>query len=144
MNAFRSRWGYHPCDYSTYLLLKELHRLYEKAHHAYAAWGRWARKEPQNRVRRRYLRNAQGQRIGCELLGPLPEPRLSRLFCTRTEVVQSSSGNRLGVRVPFDALGVPEAYRAARKPAATAEEVTPLPWTADEIRRLIALAEEEV
>src|SRR5262249_45094399 len=140
----RSKWGFHPCDYQTYLLLKELNRLYEKAIRAYAAWRRWARKQPQNRVVRRWLRTAQGQRIGCEVVGPLLEPRLSRLFCTKTEVVQSGTGNRLGVRVAFDALGVPEAYRTARTPAASAEAVKLLPWTADEIRRLIAQAAEEV
>lgn len=144
MNVFRSKWGFHPCDYQTYLLLKELNRLYEKAKRAYAAWRRWARKLPHNRVMRRWLRNPEGQRIGRQALGPQPEPRLPRLFCTRTQVVQSTTGNRLGVRVAFDGLGVPAAYRTARTPVACAEAVRPLPWTAEEMRWLLEQATEEL
>lgn len=142
MNVYRSRWGFHPCDYETYLLLKQLHALHEAALHAYADWQRWARKQPQNRVVRRYRRNEQGNRIGSEIIGPRPEPPLSPLFCTQSRVVQGATGESLGRRVAFDSLRVPEGYRQARMPAPTAEAVTPLPWTAAEIRQLIARAQE--
>ena len=144
MNVHQSRWGYHPCDFETYRLLKQLNALYEKAIHAHAAWGRWARKLPHNRVIRRYLRNEKGEKIGSEVIGPMPEPKLSRLFCTKTHVMNPAQGSRAATRVAFDSLGVPEVYRGARTPAATGERVTSLPWTADEIRRLIAKAEEDI
>jgi hypothetical protein len=142
MNVYRSRWGFHPCDYQTYLLLKQLNALYETALHNWAAWQRWARKLPHNRVIRRHLRNAQGETIGSEVVGPMPEPKLSALFCTRVHIRLKDGGTATGVT--FDSLGVPEVYRAARTPAATPQAVTPLPWTEDEIRQLIARAEQSL
>ena len=29
--VYKSRWGYHPCDYETFLKLKELNKLFEKS-----------------------------------------------------------------------------------------------------------------
>lgn len=144
MNAFQSRWGFHPCDYETYLLLKQLNGLCEQARAAYADWQRWARKQPQNRVIRQQQRNENGQRIGSTVVGPRPEPALSALFCTRTRIVQAATQDALGVRVAFDPLRVPEAYRLARTPAPTTAAVAPLPWTADELRTLIARAAESL
>ena len=51
----RSRWGYYPYDYETYLKLKQLNRIYYKALKQSARWERWARKAPQNRVYRKHI-----------------------------------------------------------------------------------------
>jgi hypothetical protein len=66
----QSRWGYHPCDYATFLLLKELNQFYLGALRRFAEWKRWRRKQPQNRLLCKKRRNAQGQVIGKEILGP--------------------------------------------------------------------------
>src|SRR5947209_1054995 len=79
--AHQSRWGWHPCDYATFLLLKELNRLYERALRQFAAWRRWQRKMPHNRVIRRTIVDAHGRKIGAEIVGPMPEPQLPPLFC---------------------------------------------------------------
>jgi hypothetical protein len=144
MTVFRSRWGWHPCDYQTYLLLKRLNNLYEKAVHAAAAWQRWARKKPSNRVIRRYARNGRGQKIGSEVVGPMPEPRLCPLFCAKSYLVGQRSPE--GHPVPCVKFHFPwnvaEVYRAARKPVSSPEAVKSLPWAAEEIRQFIAQAEE--
>jgi hypothetical protein len=137
--AHRSRWGWHPCDYETYLLLKELNALCEKARRQYAAWQRWRRKLPHNRVTRRKIVDGQGRVIGREVVGPRPEPALPALFCTRYQAV--SRGQSAG-QVTFSDLGIPAAYRSARTPAATREEVKPLALTAEQVARLSALADE--
>jgi len=144
MNTYQSRWGFHPCDYETYLLLKQLNRLHDQALHACADWQRWARKQPQNRVLRRQRRNDQGQRIGSEVVGPRPEPPLVALFCSKARLVQAATQHTLGVRVAFDGLRIPEVYRQARTPAPTAAAVLPLPWTADELRALLARAADRI
>ena len=42
--VYKSRWGYHPCDYETFLKLKELNKLFEKSKQDAKNWYRWARK----------------------------------------------------------------------------------------------------
>jgi hypothetical protein len=38
------RGGYHPCDYETYLALKDAHKLYLRAYRDDLKWKRWDRK----------------------------------------------------------------------------------------------------
>jgi hypothetical protein len=69
--TFKSRHGYHNCDYQTWLKLRHLRKCLFQAIRAKAAWERWYGKEPQNRVRRHKIRDDQGRVIG---YGPNPEP----------------------------------------------------------------------
>lgn len=48
-NVFKSRWGFHPCDYATFLKLKEINKWWWKFLHERAAWERWNNKWPKNR-----------------------------------------------------------------------------------------------
>jgi len=145
MAVHQSRWGYHSCAYETFLKLKALHARYWRALRSDAAWRRWQRKAPQNRVLREWLRDPQGRRVGYRILGPRPEPVLDPLFCVRAQVVSHFAedgslvrNGRIVERVSFHDHGVPAAYRLARKPAATPEEVTAMPIGTEEIERLIA------
>src|SRR5262245_21923505 len=145
MAVHQSRWGYYPCAYETFLKLKALHARYWRALRVYAAWRRWQRKQPQNRVLREWLRDAQGRRIGHRIVGPRPEPMLDPLFCVRTQVVSHFADDgslvrdgRIVERVSFHDHGIPGAYSLARKPAATPEEVTAMPISTEEIERLVA------
>lgn len=74
MTTFKSRWGFHPCDYETFRKLKTIHKWYYKALHDYAKWERWYRKEPQNRVIRCWIRNAAGNKIGSRIVEIQQEP----------------------------------------------------------------------
>jgi hypothetical protein len=47
--TYRSRWGYHPCDYATYLKLRLLHKAYFEGLKLLARWRRWRAKRPHNR-----------------------------------------------------------------------------------------------
>src|SRR5262245_15407440 len=144
MKTYRSRWGYHPCDYETFLLLKLLNARWLAAQRRHAQWQRWFRKKPANRVVRRWPRDAQGRKIGSEIVGPQPEPRPCPLFCRHVPAIcaWSAAGEYLPGGRTVDGytllhqLRIPEAYRAARTPAPTAEAVSPLPLTAAEIRQL--------
>jgi hypothetical protein len=143
MAVHQSRWGYHPCDYETFQKLKKLHARYWRALRGYAAWRRWQRKRPQNRVIREWLRDAQGRRIGHRIVGPRPEPPLDPLFCVRAQVFSHFAEDARLVRegtvverVSFHDHGIPAAYRLARKPAATPEEVPAMPLS-DETLGLI-------
>ena len=77
---FRSRWGFHPCDYATCRKLKLLNRLYLRAVRLAHAWARWQRKDLHNRVVRRRIRNEKGQTVGYAPPVPLPEPKLCPLL----------------------------------------------------------------
>jgi hypothetical protein len=147
--AHRSRWGWHPCDYPTYLLLKELHGLYERAQHQYAAWRRWQRKKPHNRVVRRKITDETGNKVGEEIGGPRPEPPLPPLFCVRRQVPSfwSEDGKpiktaRLVEQIDFDDHSVAEAYRTARTPMPNEKEVKALPLAPEEVRALLERARE--
>lgn len=50
-SSFRSRWGYHACDYATYHKLKRLNHLVEQAKHQAAAHWRFDRKTVNQGVR---------------------------------------------------------------------------------------------
>lgn len=45
----QSKWGFHPCDYETYLKLKALHKHYWQSLYDFHRWYRWWRKQPENR-----------------------------------------------------------------------------------------------
>ena len=47
--TFESRFGFHPCDYATFVKLKRVHKGYHEALRKVAAHRRWARKMPHNR-----------------------------------------------------------------------------------------------
>jgi hypothetical protein len=74
MKTFASRWGFHPCDYPTFLKLKRIHKVYWAGLKKIAAWQRWHRKLPHNRVLTRWHRDAAGRKIRRVPIGPWPEP----------------------------------------------------------------------
>jgi hypothetical protein len=145
--AHRSKWGWHPCDYNTYRLLKALNRLCEKARRQHAAWDRWQRKLPHNRVIRRAVLDEAGNKVGAEVAGPRPEPPVGLVFCLRKQVLTrwSEDGRplktgRMVDTVAFDDHGVPDAYRTARHPKASEEEVEGLRLKVEDVHRLARLA----
>jgi hypothetical protein len=138
--TFRSRWGFHPCDYATYRKLKVLNLVYQRAVHLAHAWERWHRKAPHNRVRRRRLRDGQGQTIGYADPVPLAEPPLCPLFSRKVQ--EQRFMDRMGsyVREGFldekvvtDDPWIATDYSTARRPAADAGAVRPLRCTVAEI-----------
>lgn len=44
----KSRWGYHPCDYQTYVKLRKLHKLMWRMMRQLGRYRSWDRKLPQN------------------------------------------------------------------------------------------------
>jgi hypothetical protein len=104
----RGRWGYYSCSYEVYLMLKELNKRLFRARKQKAAWERWARKMPHNR--------------------PLVEPPLDPCFLRKTTL---PSGRCVVVLEG----GIEAAYRQARHPVATPEEVRHLLMEEKEVRR---------
>src|SRR5262245_45890464 len=132
VQVHRSRWGYHPCDYETFTLLKRLNAVCERARRRHAEWQRWNGKLPHNRLLCRKVRDAEGRVVGREVVGPRPEPALLPPFAHKKKVLSfwSEEGKRLKTGRPvdeavFEDLGIPAAYRAARTPAASPELVRP-------------------
>ncbi len=140
---FQSRWGFHPCDYSTYRKLKFLHHVYQQALRMAHAWERWKRKDPHNRVERRRIRNAKGQIIGYEPPAPLAEPRLCPIFSHKVleqrHVDKKANLFREGFldeKVVTDDVGIAEDYAGARKPVKELAEVRPLRVSVESIDAL--------
>ena len=147
--AHRSRWGWHPCDYETYLLLKQLNARCERALRRHGEWRRWRRKQPHNRLLREPVVDGKGNRVGSRVVGPKPESVLDPLFCVRRQVrtFRGPDGKPLTEarwveEVSFCDRGVPEAYRAARRPVPSEGLVPPPRLTPAEVRRLAAQEEE--
>ena len=76
----QGKYGYYPCSRETFLKLKKLNAALTRAKHSAAAWYRWARKAPQNRVIREYIRNEQGQKTGFSIIGQMTEPKINIFF----------------------------------------------------------------
>jgi len=145
---FQSRWGFHPCDYSTYRKLKFLHRVYFQAVRMARAWERWKRKDPHNRVLRRRIRNDRGQVIGYESPVPIAEPRLCALFTKKVLATRhvDKKGNvfRDGFqeeRLVTDDPGIAGDFAAARRPVKEASEVRVLCLTVEVIDHLYEQAQ---
>jgi hypothetical protein len=83
----KSRWGYHPCDYETFMRLKKLHKWVWEQRYAYARWRRWSRKEPQNRVVRHRAPATPSSRANGKMMrgavirvDSIPEPKVASTF----------------------------------------------------------------
>lgn len=111
-------------------MLKELNRRLLLARRRKAAWERWQRKRPHNRVWRPRLRDDSGRVIGHGPPTPLPEPELPALFCRKIEL---PSGRR---EVVLSHSVIEMAYRMARYPKASPEEVEALPIREEKVRAL--------
>ena len=75
ITVHESKFGFHPCNVDTYMKLKKLNYWFLQAQRRAAEWNRWARKDKQSRVIREFIRNDKGQKIGCKIVGPKPEPK---------------------------------------------------------------------
>jgi hypothetical protein len=80
MQTFQSRWGHHPCDYHVFLKLKRIHKAYWQGLRKLAAWRRWQRKLPANRVMARWRRDDAGRKTKREIIGPQPEPCVPAIY----------------------------------------------------------------
>lgn len=111
-------------------MLKELNKLWFQARRQAAAWRRWHRKLPHNRIRRSRIRDGQGRVIGYGPPTSLAEPQLHPGFCRK---VTLPSGK---VEVIAKHHEIEAAYRLARYPRPRPEDVVPLPITEAEIVRM--------
>jgi len=134
--AYQSRWGYHSCDYETFLKLKKLNKLYFKALKMRAEWHRWYRKEPQNRVICKYKRDEQGRRISKEVIGPRPEPNIDSVFLKKIHVKSRWDGEY--DTISFLGFNIVKEYQNARIPRKK-ENVIPMDVTKEEIEALYQL-----
>ena len=116
METFKSRWGFHPIDYSNYLKLKALKKWYYQWLKDSANHERWYRKEPQNRVIRRKIKGSPGVSCGYEIVGPRPEPKVCPYFGRGTWFLTD--------------------FENARMPQTKPEDVRPLSHTIEEINQL--------
>lgn len=118
--VFKGKYGYYACDKEIFTKIKKLHSFYWKALRKYAEWCRWNRKESQNRVIKKWLRNSDGQKYAFDIVGTKPEPTKLPIFLYDPRRYIPVGGHIL------DDLGILEAYRATRYPRKTQEEVKPI------------------
>lgn len=134
VKVYRSRWGYHPCPYETFLKLKKLSAAYWEAVGRAASWKRWHRKAPHNRVARRKIRDELGRKVGSEVIGPMPEPNISGPFLNDRTVIRYGESFRT---VTADDMGVLAALCRARYPSGSPSDVRALAVSNMEIDELI-------
>ncbi len=131
-NVNQSRWGFHSCNRETFLKLKKLQNFYWKALRKQAEWNRWNRKEPQNRLLRKWFRNEKNQKTGFEIIGPKPEPKVYPVFKKWKNYYLPDGSHAL------DDMGVLADYTNARTPRKTLEEVKPLKFSIEKIDKMIS------
>lgn len=130
--VFETNWGYVAYSYDDYMNLKRLNKIFQKARTHAAQWNRWGRKEPQNRVQKKWIRNEKGQRIGHEVLGPLPEPVVCDLF--------SKKHRWFDQYVTENAVEIE--YQNSHRPVEKIEDVPPATMPTKDIDKLLKQAEE--
>lgn len=124
--TYKSKWGYHPVSYETFLKLKELNKWFHFTLYALGRWVRWDRKTVHQHG---------------------PEPKYCGTFVwNRAEWRKhvNKDGHtefRFYPKTRVD-HGIREALYEARMPKATPEEVEPLELSDDEIDRLHAQVQE--
>lgn len=118
--AYKSKWGYHPCDYETYQKLRKINYVRYLSVKMQASWNRWRRKEPQNRVIRKWTKNENNQKTGYEIIGPRPEPARCLVFSDKWNLIYA----------------IEHDYANAKIPRANKENVQPLRLSKDEINEL--------
>lgn len=131
----KSRWGYHPCDYQTFLLIRKIHKAYRKAQRQGGSLKRWLRKQPQNRVSYPRERDSFGRwvRNKCADPTPVPRPEVNAAF---VNVVNHSW---LGDYVTVNDAGIVNDYINARTPRANRDSVVPLKLSRARIEELAAM-----
>lgn len=122
-NAMFSNYGYHPCDYTTFRKLKQLHKRYWETVYAVGRWVRWDRKTVHQHG---------------------PEPEYCPIFveeqgewrpCTHKNGDETFKGMKYYPKTLND-HGVIEAYQQARMPVENADDVKPLKLSVEQIDRL--------
>ena len=117
---------YYPCDYATFIDLKELHILTLRAFRRFRNYQRWVRKALRNRVRK--IRSPEGAILSCQ---PVSEPKYPE-FCTH---MVRASGTGWDGDTQIFLKELPEfvgyydllfAIQAARKPSSDPDRVVPL------------------
>jgi hypothetical protein len=154
-NKFETKYGFVSYSYENYKKLKRLQYLYHVALTQAGKWERWVRKDPCNRVIRSYRKNALGQRIGFDIVGPSIEPKLIELFTTRLvndkkQVIprvyqynnSTYTSNWFNGWVKNSDLGILDEYRKAKYPVVESEFKEAL-FTDEKINDLLEKAEKE-
>lgn len=140
----QSRWGYHPCDYATFAALKKLHARYMKAVTGFHSWKRWDRKQPQNRIERRTIRDADGRKVGREVVGPRAEPPLCPVFVEAVEKMVWDWDGKKSVKKPVVVRQLSPSGEHVREclaccyPVASPDGVRHMPLKPAEIHELLA------
>lgn len=141
-SIFETKWGYVPYSYEDYKKLKRLNFIFQKARVGAAQWKRWVRKAPHNRLQRTAIRNEQGQKIGYEIGGPLPEPAVCDLFSTKlVDVNRNPLGRWFEGHIKTDDT-VEIEYKKSHRPLPTEEEVPETKMSSSDIDQLLKKAEE--
>ena len=107
LSSFRSRWGYHVCDYAIYVKLKRLNHLVEQAKHLAAAQWRYDRKTV-NQGARFVPIYRDGRRIGRRRLDAVNRPEFPLPYAPVL------LGHRRRPSIDHDWVG--KLYRNARTP----------------------------
>lgn len=137
-NVHHGKFGFYPCDWQTFQKLRRLYGYYLLALSRNADWARWNRKQPQNRVLRKWYRDAQGRRTGFEIVGPRTEPQLVPIFTEKAKH-KNWRGDSLWDEVKILNSHIEQNYRRAKYPAASEAEVQPLTISIAEIDNMLAI-----
>jgi hypothetical protein len=135
--VFHGRWGFYPCAVEAYRKLRRLNLLRFRSAVAEAAWNRWNRKMPHNRIARQTVRDGSGRPIRREPklddLGqqiPIPEPRRPI-----AAAYVKAGGKNFAVHI---SKLIEADYRAARYPKASEGEVARLSLTPAQVDEQLA------
>lgn len=141
----KGKFGWYPCDITTYHKLKAINLAFDQAVHKMKAWERWERKDPNNRVSRKKLKDSTGRVVGYGVAEPITEPDICSVFCNKVvrKVNWDKNGTyyKDGIERTFVECGASfyEDYRKARYPIENEADCQKLSRSLEEIDKLYLL-----
>lgn len=137
--GFKTRWGYVSYSYEDYKNLKKLHHLYNQALMNLGKFKRYNRKLPKNRTIKKILRNNLNQKIGTNIIGPMPEPKLNPFFITHIPNGILNKQKWIYEFFKIDDHQIVSEYKKARMPV-NQENVLKPSFTSEQIIELLKQA----
>lgn len=145
--AVKGKYGWHPCDVATFAKLKAIHRAYWESVYRLAAYHRWERKAPQNRVQKYEGKGADGKRLPLNPHRPINAPAMTPFMYMESYQSYTDGKGNVNCKNPFtltrpsllaEVMDVVQDYQNARQPKAKPEEVFALRLTTERIDALYA------
>lgn len=149
MQITKTKFGYFPCDKTTFQRIKRLHGYYNLAVQMLASWNRWNTKQAKNRITE--AREYQDGKTTITSVSPRPEPKLMPVFCQKSTIVSHFDSNgrfsnslTLVQKASLCDMGIPALYEQVRIPRKYTKNLPEMTFSDYDILSMLIKIEKEL